>query len=44
MFSGHRQFQCPIKTDDIDKDIEEESETRFESSNYELSLPISYFI
>ena len=37
-------FNVHIKLDDIDKDIGEDDETRFYSSNYELNLPISYFI
>ena len=43
-FMDTGSFNVHIKTDDIDKDIGEDDETRFYSSNYELNLPISYFI
>ena len=37
---GH-VFHCTHKTDDIYKDIAEDVETRFDTSNYELERPLS---
>ena len=37
---GYRQFHVYIKTDDIYKDIAENIETRFDTSNYELDRPL----
>ena len=33
-------FHCTHKTDDIHKDIAEDIETRFDTSNYELDRPL----
>ena len=33
-------FILYIKTDDIHKDIAEDIETRFDTSNYELEIPL----
>ena len=41
MLYGYRQFDCIHKTDDIYKDIAEDSETRFDTSNFELDRPLS---
>ena len=35
------RFIVNIKTDDIYKDIAEDVETRFDTSNYELDRPLS---
>ena len=40
MLYGYRQFHCIRKTDDIYKDISEDAESRFETSNYELDRPL----
>ena len=37
---GYRQLRCSCKTDDIYKDIAEDVETRFGTSNYELDRPL----
>ena len=37
---GYRQFHEYIITDDIYKDIAENIETRFDTSNYELDRPL----
>ena len=37
---GYRQFHCIYKTDDIYKDITEDVETRFDTSNNELDRPL----
>ena len=37
---GYRQFHVYIITDDIYKDIAENIETRFDTSNYELDRPL----
>ena len=36
MLYGYRQFYCILKTDNIYKDIAEDVETRFGTSNYEI--------
>ena len=36
----YRSFHCIHKTDDIYKDIVEDVETRFDTSNYELDRPL----
>ena len=36
-----RNFVVSIKTDDISKDIAEDFESRFDTSNYELDRPLS---
>ena len=36
MPSGYRQSHCIHKTDNITKDIAEDVETRFDTSNYDL--------
>ena len=42
MLYGHRKkFIVYIKTDDICKDIAENVETRFDTSNYELDIPLA---
>ena len=38
---GYRCFIVYIKTDGIYKDIIEDAETRFDTSNYELDRPLS---
>ena len=35
-------FIVYVKTDDIDKDIAENVETRFDTSNYELNRPLNF--
>ena len=40
MLYGYRQFHVYIKPDDIYKDIAENIETRFDTSNYELDRPL----
>ena len=37
---GYRQFHCIQETHDIYKDIAEDVETRFATSNYELDRPL----
>ena len=37
---GYRQFYCIYKTHDIYKDIAEDVETRFDTSNCELYRPL----
>ena len=39
-----RQFHCIHETDDIFKDIAEDVETRFDTSNYELDRPVRPFM
>ena len=41
MLYGYRCFIVYIKTGDIYKDIAEDVETRFDTSNYELDRPLS---
>ena len=41
MWYRYRQFHLYIKTDDIYKDIAEDVEIRFDTSNYELDTPLS---
>ena len=42
MLHGHRySFIVYTKTDDIYKDIAEDAETIFDTSNYELDRPLS---
>ena len=36
LLNGHRQRHCPHKTEDSYKDIAEDIETRFDTSNYEI--------
>ena len=38
---GYGKFDCIHKKDDIYKDIAEDVETRFDTSNYELERPFS---
>ena len=40
MLYGYRKFHSIHKTDDIFKDIREDVETRFDTSNYELDTPL----
>ena len=40
MLYGYRQFYCIQKKHDIYKDIAEDVETRFDTSNYELYRPL----
>ena len=40
MLYAYRQFQCIHKNDGIYKDIAEDVETRFDTSNYELERPL----
>ena len=40
LLSGYRQFHCIHKKDDIYKDIVEDVETSFDTSNYELDRPL----
>ena len=39
MLYGYRQFHCIHKTVDIYKDIAEDFQTVFDTSNYELDRP-----
>ena len=39
-FHSHRRFTVYIKTDDTYKDIAEDVEKRFDTSNYELGRPL----
>ena len=38
---GCRELHCPFKTDDVYKDIVENVETRFDTSNYDLDRPLT---
>ena len=40
MLYGYRKFHSIHKTDDTFKDIREDAETRFDTSNYELDTPL----
>ena len=41
MFHGYRQFYSLHKTEDIYRDIAEDGEARFDTSNYEIEIPFS---
>ena len=40
MLYGNKQFHCIHKKGDIDKDIAEDVETRFDTSNHRLDRPV----
>ena len=41
MLYGYNQLQCSYKTDDIYKDIVEDVEKRFGTSNFEIERPLT---
>ena len=41
MLYGYRQLRCSCETNDIYKDIAEDNETRFDTSNFKLDRPFS---
>ena len=41
MLYGCRELHCPFKPDDVYKDIVENVETRFDTSNYDLDRPLT---
>ena len=41
MLYGYRQLHCSCKIEDIYKDTEEDAETRYHTSNFELDRPLS---
>ena len=41
MLYGYRIFIVHVKIDDIDKGIARDFETRFDTSNHELEIPLS---
>ena len=40
MLHGHRQFYINIKTEDFYKDIADDVEKSFDTSNYEVNIPL----